>query len=436
MADFASFVQDVEGLVAQNTVVQDLVVRDTKPPTKLLLISTHLNQASGYSKVSYGLLRELGQKEGLQITHFAIQASTTIDFKRPYPSSIKVVDAGKEENGFGFKQIAEVIKAEEPHVVMIYNDIGICCQYLEKIVPLRQGAQGLSFQIWLYLDQVYECQLPPYLQLVQKETDRIFCFTQEWRSILKNQGITRPIDVLKHGFDPSLFPRTDKDELRARLGIPKDTFLFLSANRNQPRKRLDLLIMAFVELILQHPTKSLFLMCVCDKGEKGGFPLYEIFHRELLIRGSPVEPFANRLMVTPREMSYTDAEIGQLYQLADVGVSTADGEGFGLCVFEQMGLGIPQVISNVAGHREYCTKDNSQLVDPVFRSYLPLSTSLLGGETRMIHPSIFAKAMSQYALDPDLRKEHGIAAQKTVAAYTWSSVTETLCRRLKQLDLE
>jgi len=426
MGDFASFVKGLEA---------DLNNNNNNNNRKLLLISTHINQASGYAKVSHGLLRELATTPGLQITHFAIQASTAVDFKRTYPSSVQVIDAGASDQGFGFRDIATVIQTVQPHVVLIYNDIGICCQYLEKIVPLRQGAKGLPFQIWLYLDQVYECQRPQYLDLVQKETDRLFCFTQEWRSVLKDQGITRPIDVLEHGFDASLFPIVSRDEARAKLGIPKETFLFLSANRNQPRKRLDLLIMAFAELVLAHPSKPLFLLCVCDKGEKGGFPLYEIFYRELQIRGSPVEPFANRLLITPREMSYTDAEIGQLYQIADVGVSTADGEGFGLCAFEQMGLGIPQVLSNVRGHRDYCTAENSQLVDPVFRAYLPLCTSVLGGETRLVHPSTFAKAMETYVLDETLRLKHAGQAKKTVATYTWSRVLEPLRKRLLRLDL-
>jgi glycosyltransferase involved in cell wall biosynthesis len=427
MADFASFVQGLEADLNSNS--------NSNNTRKLLLISTHSNQASGYAKVSHGLIRELATTPGLQITHFAIQASTTVDFKRTYPSSVQVIDAGTADQGFGFQEIASVIQRVQPHVVLIYNDIGVCCQYLEKIVPLRQGAKGLTFQIWLYLDQVYECQMPQFLELVQKETDRIFCFTQEWRSVLKNQGITRPIDVLQHGFDSSLFPIVSKEEARAKLGIPKETFLFLSANRNQPRKRLDLLVMAFAELVLMHPTKPLFLLCVCDKGEKGGFPLYEIFQRELQIRGSPMEPFANRLIITPREMTYMDAEIGQLYQIADVGLSTADGEGFGLCAFEQMGLGIPQVLSNVVGHRDYCTAENSQLVDVVYRSYLPLCTSVLGGQTTLVYPPSFAKAMERYVLDEDLRLKHGLEAKKTVATYTWSRVVETLRKRLLQIDL-
>ena len=147
MADFASFVQGLEADLNSNS-------NNNNNSVKLLLISTHINQASGYAKVSHGLIRELATTPGLQITHFAIQASTTVDFKRTYPSSVQVIDAGTEDQGFGFRDIASVIQRVQPHVVLIYNDIGICCQYLEKIVPLRQGAKGLTFQIWLYLDQV------------------------------------------------------------------------------------------------------------------------------------------------------------------------------------------------------------------------------------------------------------------------------------------
>jgi glycosyltransferase involved in cell wall biosynthesis len=465
MADFTDFVKTLETKAINEVIIPDqqqsqsplqqplgsvhvggfpivlkkqFQVKAPRASIKLLLISTHINQASGYAKVSHGLIRQLATHAGLQIVHFAIQASKAIDFKRTYPSNVKVISAvekGKpEEQGFGYSEIANVIKSEEPHVLMIYNDIGVCIKYLEKIAPLRVGAKGLEFQIWTYLDQVYECQHPQYLEIVQRETDRFFCFTKEWRNILKNQGITRPIDILQHGFDRDLFPVVDRNAVRASNGIPKDVFLFLSMNRNQPRKRLDLLIMAFVELILAHPTKSIFLLCVCDKGDKGGFPLYEIFEREIRLRGIAPEPFANRLIITPKDMSYLDTEIGNLYQIADVGLSTADGEGFGLCSFEQMGLGIPQVLTNVVGHRDYCNQDNAILVEPYLRSYLPLCTSILGGETKTVNPSAFAKAMAEYVLNPDLVRQKGLAAKKTVEDYTWQKVTTVLQKRLIQVQ--
>jgi len=200
---------------------------------------------------------------------------------------------------------------------------------------------------------------------------------------------------------------------------------------------LDLLIMAFVELITKHPAKPLFLMCVCDKGEKGGgFPLFEIFAREIKIRGLPVEQFANRLLVTPKEMSYSDEDIGKFYKIADVGVSTADGEGFGLCAFEQMAQGIPQVLTNVVGHREYCKSDNSILVNATFRGYLPLCMSNLGGETSSVDYREFAKGLETYVFNDEIRLLHGFNAKKTVEQYSWPNVMSGFIKRLELLRLE
>jgi glycosyltransferase involved in cell wall biosynthesis len=135
-------------------------------------------------------------------------------------------------------------------------------------------------------------------------------------------------------------------------------------------------------------------------------------------------------------MTFTDDEIAMFYNIADVGLSTADGEGFGLCAFEQMGYGVPQVLSNVVGHREYCRSDNGLLVDTALRTYMPVCLSGIGGETRLVDPKRFADAMEQYVLHDDIRFLHGENAKKTVAAYTWPKVTETLIRRLDILRQE
>jgi glycosyltransferase involved in cell wall biosynthesis len=273
------------------------------------------------------------------------------------------------------------------------------------------------------------------LELAQKETDRFFAFTKEWREVLKRQNVTRPIDVLLHGYDPSLFPALTKQEARKRMNIPEETFLFMSLNRNQPRKRLDLLIMAFADLIMRHPTKPLFLMCVCDTGDKGGgFPLFEIFRREIAIRGLPVDKFANRLLVTPKEMNYQDEEIGRFYKIADVGVSTADGEGFGLCQFEQMGVGVPQVVPDIGGFKEFCTTENSSLVKSTVRYYLPNGFSPVGGEAHACQPHDVCVAMEEYVLNSEKREEHGKRARATVLPYTWKNSCEILIKRLKMIE--
>jgi glycosyltransferase involved in cell wall biosynthesis len=430
-SDFASFVKSLENEIV---VPIEKAVKPVPISVKLLLVSTHLQQASGYSKVSYGLIRELAKIPWLSLVHYGIQASPALDLKRNYPPNVKVYDAvaleAKKDMGFGYAELGSVIESEKPHIVMLYNDITVCTNYLNKIMPLKVQ-KNLSFQVWTYLDQVYECQPSELLEGLQRDTDRFFVFTKEWREVLKRQGVTRPIDVLTHGFDRGLFSADlNRATIRKAMGIPEEVFLFLNLNRNQPRKRHDLMIMAFVNLLVRHPSKLIFLMCVCDKGDKGGFPLFEIYRRELVLKGVNPEAFSNRLLVSSREMTLSDAEIGQFYSIADVGLSTADGEGFGLCAFEQMGFGIPQVLTNVVGHREYCKPDNSQLVDTTLRTYMPVCLSGQGGDPRLVDPHQFSVAMEKYVLEDDLRLLHGFNAKQTVATYTWPKVVSTFVKRL------
>jgi len=433
-SDFASFVKSLENEIIDPTAKAVKTVKAVPISVKLLLVSTHLQQASGYSKVSYGLIRELAKIPWLSLVHYGIQGNKDLSLSRDYPSNVKVYDAvaleAKKEQGFGYTELGPIIEAEKPHIVMLYNDITICTNYLAKIMPLKVR-KNLSFQVWTYLDQVYECQPSDLLDGLQRDTDRFFVFTKEWREVLKRQGVTRPIDVLAHGFDRGLFPADLNRAIgRKAMGIPEEVFLFLNVNRNQPRKRHDLMIMAFVDLIIRHPSKLIFLMCVCDKGDKGGFPLFEIYRRELVLRGVNPEAFSNRFLVSSREMTLTDEEIGQFYSIADVGLSTADGEGFGLCAFEQMGFGIPQVLTNVVGHREYCKPDNSLLVDTALRTYMPVCLSGQGGDPRLVDPHQFSLAMEKYVLEDDLRLLHGFNAKKTVTDYTWPKVVSAFVKRL------
>ena len=407
---------------------------------KLLLVSTHAHQFTGYSKVSYGMLKVLSKQSWLSVTHFGFQKNPQVPPNyRFYPPNVRVLDAAALERqsmppnappqqGFGFNVLPNVIRHEKPHVVMIYNDLGVVGRFLEEI---RKSGIERDFKVWVYCDQVYTTQLQGYLDLLNRDADRIFTFTPFWKKCLKGQGVTRPIDILGHGFERDFFFPIPRAEARKKIGFPEDAFLITCLNRNQPRKRYDLLIMAFVELIVKYPTKPIFLMCVCDKGEKGGWWLFEIYTRELKLRGVPVDRFGNRLMVSQNDMVFRDEDINLFYNVADIGISTADGEGWGLCNFEQMGVGVPQVVPDVGGFKEFCTTENSVIVKPKHRFYQPMAHSPVGGEAEACDPHDICVAIEEYLLDSEKRKKHGELARKNVLEFTWEKACESLVKRLK-----
>jgi glycosyltransferase involved in cell wall biosynthesis len=402
---------------------------------KFMLVSTHCHQFTGYAKVSQGILNELASIPWIHTTHFGFQRSAeSPPGFRPYPENIDVIDAAALEKplqqGFGTTALPDIIRRKRPHVVMIYNDLSVVTRFLEEI---RKSGIPRNFQIWVYCDQVYTMQPQAMLDVLNRDADRVFAFTPFWKQCLKEQGITRPIDVLTHGFSSSTFFPMPRDLARRQLQLPPELFIFLNLNRNQPRKRYDILVMAFAELIVKYPTKPLYLLCVTDKGERGGWWLFEIFQRELRMRGVSTEMFGNRLIVTSQNMTFKDEEINLFYNAADVGISTADGEGFGLCQFEQMGVGVPQVVPDIGGFKEFCTSSNSVLVKPSVRYYMPNGFSPVSGEAHACDPHAVCLAMEEYVLNSEKRTEHGRRARETVLGYTWAKSCETLIKRLQRV---
>jgi hypothetical protein len=98
---------------------------------------------------------------------------------------------------------------------------------------------------------------------------------------------------MNHGVDGTLFRTIPRELARQTLGLPKDIFLFGSFNRNIPRKRLDLLIISFVNLIVSYPAKPIFLLMLADGGDAGGFHFWH--QSSLKPRCSPQSRGSKRL---------------------------------------------------------------------------------------------------------------------------------------------
>jgi glycosyltransferase involved in cell wall biosynthesis len=419
--------------VSSSEPVVNTVVTSQKT-VKVLVVSTHYNQVNGYSKVVGNIIQEMANNPWIKVVHFGTQKLLNADLERKYPAGVKVIDATglekQKQAGFAFSELPGVINTEKPDIVFIYNDISVICGYIEEI---RKVIQNRFFKIWAYADITYESPPTQMIDIINRDVDRVFCFTKTWKDHMKTIGLTRPVDVMNHGLDTKIIRAIPRDLARQNLGLPKDVFLFTSVNRNIPRKRLDILIMSFVKLIVRFPMKNIFMLIVADKGDRGGFPLFEIFSREIKLAGASIDVYGNRLLITSKDTCYKDDDINMLYNCGDVGVSCAEGEGFGLCTFEQMAIGIPQIVPNINGYTEYCNEQNSIMVKPKIHYYIPQAHSVVTGAAQVVDPEDMSKAMERYVFDEDLRKLHGKHAKETIANYTWNKCAAILIKRLKTI---
>jgi glycosyltransferase involved in cell wall biosynthesis len=230
---------------------------------------------------------------------------------------------------------------------------------------------------------------------------------------------------LQHGFNPRAHYTIPKHLARMYFGLRQDDFLILNLNRNQPRKRWDICLKAFAEVVSRLPDAPIKM--VIATGLAGGWNLMEIFERELKKRNLTLQDGMKHIVVLDNPQKITDEETNILYNAADIGINTCDGEGFGLCNFEQAGLGIPQVVSNVGGFIDFFNEDNAIVVEPILAYYADSTRDAVCGEAMMCDYNDFADGIVEYYTDAEKRQKHGQAArEKILKDYKWSDIAEKL----------
>lgn len=396
---------------------------------KFFVCATHPGQCNGYSLCAYNLVRELAsQNPSDSVFWYGFQNVFGENSRndRPLPRNVFVHDAMKHEDprkqGFGEDQVAACVSDKDPDVVFIYNDSVVVERFLTKIKEIPDR----SFKIVVYQDLVYEHMKKRFVRQLNEDVDLILAFTPYWKEHMASQGVKTPISVLRHGFDPmSKFP-VPKKLARRVYGIAPDDFVVLNLNRNQPRKRWDVCIKAFAEFLSRHRGEAVRLLI--GTSHQGSWDLLELFERELQKRGISIEEGRRHVTVNNLPQQMSDAEVNILMNCADIGISAADGEGFGLCNFEHAAIGKPQVVSYVGGSRDVFDASNACVCEPVLAYYVDSSRDGVGGEAQLIDYADMVQGMERYYSDPDLRKTHGDACRKKILgeAYSWKELANTL----------
>eukprot|EP00873_Tetraselmis_striata_P033681 jgi/Tetstr1/453945/TSEL_040864.t1 len=395
---------------------------------KLVLCATHPWNTNGYSLVMTSLAQHLcAFPEMEKIYYFGFQNTTGDDSrnKRVLPDKVEVFDAMAHEvprkQGFGEDLLAEYIAERDPDVVLISNDSVVVSLLTEKLaaVPNRR------FKVMVYQDLVYEHMKRPFVEQLNARADRVLAFTPYWKRHLEEQGVTTPVDVVRHALDPAAKFPVDRAIARRYFGISSTDFIVLNMNRNQPRKRWDICLKAFADFVSRHRGESVKLLI--GTSLHGAWDLLAVYERELGKRGMTMEEGRKHLVMLDAPQRLSDADVTILMNCADIGISASDGEGFGLCNFEHAALGCPQVVSNVGGHKDFFSAERAILCDPVMAYYVDRTRDGVGGEAQLIDYRDMAEGIELYYKDPELRRRHGLACREHILAnYKWREQAEML----------
>ena len=404
------------------------------PVLRVLFVSTHVSQSTGYSKVAWNLLKQLGQKEDIEVVHFGFQRfgdDTDPDNRRlkALPQSIIVHDAAKSEvpfeQGFGFRQFRDFVRLTKPDILLIFNDVLILSRFLQELNVEPRACPNA--RIITMVDTVYPFVNPDLMSIVERGSDHLIAFTDYWKQQIEAQGVRKPISTLMHGFDPEQFFPIDQPKRPADAPM-----VCLNLNRNQPRKRLDLMAIAMAMLFAKRPDANIRFVAATDL-RNGAWNVPQIFARELCKRMEPEKAatYLDRLLTVPNPGKMSDSDINRLYNEADVGLNFAQGEGVGLTSFEHAGVGKPQICGRLGGFIEYLNDDCAILLDVKQYCYVD-AREAFGGEASIIDPEDACDAILKYYDDPELRERHGKAARERVLKYDWERIGDELHRVLTE----
>ena len=394
---------------------QEQNIKQIKP--KLLWVGDDYRIKSGYGRVAKELFPYLSRK--YDIIQYAIGC-------QGLSNEYYVIDSN-DGTAFGFNKLPNVIKIIEPTIVILLNDSKIIHGWLSSI---KQNCINIPLLI-PYVCTEYIGVPEHEVQLYNTICSGLLAMANFTIDEFNNNGSTLKSMRLSHGYSDNI-KKMHKIEAKKTLNIPEDTFVFFSGSKNQPRKRLDIIIRAFVDLLTKHADKKILLMLNCGLIDMG-WNLKELYIR--LCKENKIANMERYIYFCSNNINDSnknDAELTIYYNACDVGITTSTGESFGLIPFEQSALGIPQIIPNWGGIIE-SIRYGSIKVDTNDYYVYPVLLQSCNGEARTVYYKDVSKAMETYLLDKELYELHSREVLQNIQNYNWENIYFQLIHFLDQI---
>lgn len=309
--------------------------------TKLFVVGDAV-ATTGFARVCHSVLENL-PKEKYDISQLGINY-----YGDPHGFSYKIYPAATGGDIYGTRRLAPLVKSIKPDLIFIVNDPWIINNYLHELKENKLD----TIPVVVYFP-VDAAEHSPRWFVNFDIVNKVCVYTQFAKNVVLKTGSPNvpenKIFIVPHGITKEHFFPTDKIEARkkiypaARLNEFLNSFIILNANRNQPRKRMDITAWAFREFQKGKKDVKLYLhMGTQDSG-------FDIV--ELAIRYG----FSDKLIIsanTPTIPQVPKDRLNFIYNATDIGLNTSMGEGWGLVAWEHAATKTPQIMPNLETLKE------------------------------------------------------------------------------------
>jgi glycosyltransferase involved in cell wall biosynthesis len=333
--------------------------------------------------------------------------------------------AGKGERGYGYDRIAALIEEIQPAIVFLLYDIPFQVPYLER---LRQAQPTPKI---VFYSPVEAGPIAPEIIQRLQGVSRYVLFTEYGRREIEEALKTArahdpafqfpPLEVIPHGVASEKFFPLPGDNAARRIEARRflklddaehrDAFIVLNANRNMPRKRIDLTMEGFAEFAQDKPANvKLYLHMATEDTGWNVLILakrYGIFDRLIMTQADNSRP------------TFSDDQLNLLYNACDVGLTTTTGEGWGMVSFEHAATRAAQIVPRHTSLADLWA-DAAEFMEPVMRLTYPGNLT----HAHIVAPEGVAGALQRLYQDREHREELADAAYRnaTRPEFNWTSI--------------
>lgn len=295
---------------------------------------------TGFSRVLHSITKNLPE-EDYDIFWIGVNY-----FGDPHPyKNIRIYPANVRGSGdlYGFGRAKEILTLEKPDIMFLLNDAWILTQCLGVIKETFEAQKRPKIVTYVPVDAGdHDPDWYKNFDIVTK----VFSYTEFGKAMIKRAVPSLEVGIMPHGVDSSIFYKmqSSKEEIKRKLYPDRkdyysDSFIVLNANRNQPRKRIDLTMQGFSIFAENKPENVKLYLHM-------GMEDMHVNIIKLALRYN----IDTRLIITNHNkgvQTVSDQALNLIYNGTDVGINTGIGEGWGLPNMEHASIGAPQV---VAGH--------------------------------------------------------------------------------------
>lgn len=365
----------------------------TTPPMRRVL---HVITSLATGGAEHQLLNVVLATKPAPLRHVVCQLGPPDDLAAPLAAHgaevVKVGISERRRHAFAFRRVAEVIERVRPDVVQSWlfharfatalallgdrSTTHLATLHGTDYEPASIRATGLG-------RRRMRVQLAIERAMAARSATSFVAVSQAVKSSYVNHASFDPrrLQVIPNSIEPGRFrlPESRGPEVRRRLGIPADAFVFVNVSRLIPGKGHAGLLEAF-EAVAERDGKV--WLVVAGTGPLGG-----------ALRASACSLHARDRI----RLLGTRHDVPDLLAAADAFVFPSRSEGFGLVLAEAMAAGVPAIAEGTSAARALAGDDAALLV--------PAGA-----------PSVLARAMAQLRSDAELRARMASEARKRVVA--------------------